>query len=276
MNKLSGIFLLSYGFIWSFSINSETMKKPLAEFSGEGIIKVPPDFISLTLAIKSECQPTPLEAQNYTDDVVSKIDNYFKKLQRKGDANFKILIDGGYTTTFSRWYQNHVYCRNTFQKNTNIVLKMGARKDFDKIFSNIQTFVLQQFEQNDFIEASDMARTFVTVGTPTPELTRNHRRAIEKKAYDLALKDAKENFKAAISSCESQHPKIHSIRENRDPGIVTPAFPRAHFQALGADSMAEKSFAPVKFDDLEVAKTLSVDFEFDGTLCFEREKSPAS
>jgi uncharacterized protein YggE len=269
MNKLVGIFILIYGA--ALFSTSGNMNKTLAEFSGQAIIKVRPDFISLMLTVKSECYLAPLDAQSATDEVVSKIDAYLKTLQQKSDTHFKIMVDGGYTTTFSRWHRNMEYCRNTFQKNTNITIKMSARKDFDKIFSGIQTFVLRQFEQSQFLEGSDMARTFVIVGMPNPELAPRHKRNLERKAYDIALRDAKENFKSAISSCEPHHPKIHSIREVGNSEMPRP-LAGARFHMLTADAMAEKTVAPVSFDDLEVSKTLLVNFEFDGTVCFTKTK----
>lgn len=269
MNKIIGILTLIY--CAGLLAVSENVNKTLAEFSGQAIIKVPPDFISLSLTVKSECYVTPLDAQNATDEVVRKIDDYLKTLRQKDDAHFKIIVDGGYTTTFSRWHRNREYCRNTFQKNTQITIKMSAKKHFDQIFSDLQTFVLRQFEQDQFIEGSDVARTFVVVGLPNPELAVRHKRSLERKAYDIALRDAKENFKSAISSCEPHHPKIHAIREIGNVDTPRPMM-SARFHMLAADATSEKTVAPVSFDDLEVVKSLLVTFEFDGTLCFEKNK----
>lgn len=265
MRRLSIVFWL----ILCTSGHSEKQREPLAEFSGEGLVKAPADFISLVITVHSDCQPSPTDAQSSTDLVVKKIDEYLRKLKTKGDKHFKILVDGGFTTTYSRWHRNREVCRNTFQKNTNITLKMAARNDFDKIFSDIQNYVLAHFEQMGLDEL-ELARTYVTVGLPNPEVTREHRLTLEREAIDLALRDAKANFKAAIKSCEPHRWKVHSIKEG---GGIEPS-PRpfhylAKFARSGSVPAPMDTVAPVRFDLLEITKNLLVTFQFEGALCFE-------
>lgn len=268
------ILLLSCLFVSLNALaNDDRDRDPLAEFSGEGLIKTPADHISLMVTVRSECQESPKAAQSATDDVTKKIDDYFQTLKKPGDTHFKILIDGGFSTPYSRWYRVHdrdrELCRNTFQKTTNITLTMAAREDFHQIFSNIQDFVLKQFEQGPPVDDRETPRTYVSMSTPIPDITREHRIKLERAALDLAVKDAKAKFVASIKSCEPHRWKVQSITETGDYGSVRPA--RFYAKAMGMHAQAEAAeAAPVRFDNLEITKSLRLTFKFEGALCYEK------
>jgi uncharacterized protein YggE len=252
------------------------------EVVGEGFVKTSPDYIIVKLRVNSECQPNPKSAQKSTDDITKKIDDYLSKFNLKKDKYFKILIDGGFTTPFSRWIRppvssatvNHdiEICRNTFQKSTEITLKMGIRANFDKIFSDMQGFVFSQFAQKS---ADDLEnpRTYATINIPSPEITREHRIILEREAYDLAVRDAKANFLALTKSCE-QHPyKIIKIKElsNNIPWVARAVRPYTQ-SAVPMALESNVDAAPVRFDNIEITKKVELSFKFDGSFCYESKK----
>ena len=257
-------FLLSAGIVFAKE------EQPLGEFSGKGLAKSPPDFISLTISVHSTCQPSPRDAQVSTDAVVKEINDYLQKLKSAGDKYFKILVDGGFTSAYSRLFKNREFCRNTFQKVTNITLNLAMRSDFDAIFSDLQTYLLSQFDQSLTGDDSEISQTYVSINAPQATITHHHRILLEREALDLALRDAKANFKAAIKSC-AQHPwKVFSIREEgggHQPIFRAVSYARAPMQN---DSAAQgELIAPISFDLIEVTKNLTVTFQFEGAQCFE-------
>lgn len=261
-------------FAWTLFADSDRSPIPTAEFSGEGLVKARADFITLTLAVHSECQENPKSAQAATDDITKKIDDYFQTLKQEGDSHFKVLVDGGLSMPYSRYVRvgdrDREVCRNTFQKVTNITLKLAAREDFHRVFADIQDFVLKNFEQGPPVDDTENPRSYVSISTPTPELTRENRLAQERIALDQAVRNAKANFVAAIKSCEPHRWKVYSIKENG--GSYQPPRPMRHYAmakaavAMGASAEA----APVRFDLIEVSKSVTVVFEFDGVLCYEK------
>lgn len=263
MRIISVFFLL-------FSMNAlaKEASAPKAEFVGLGEIKSSPDFIEVNFNVQSECYESPQEAQRATDEVVKRVDAYLNSLKKDGDEHFKILVNGGYTSSFSRWHKDRELCRNTFQKSTDISLRLGAEDNFDKIFSDLQSYTLKNFEHPFVSDFIDSPRTFVRINNPLPQLTQEHRLNLEHEALNLALVDAKARFRATLKSCTSHPWKVLEIKE--DDGGEGYVAPRSfHYAAKAAGFAAESSPAPVRFDDLKVEKRLRVSFSFEGALCYE-------
>jgi uncharacterized protein YggE len=253
---------------------------PLGEFVGTGRIKTSADFITIALSVHSDCQTSPIDAQTATDEVVTRIYKFFKTLKTNDAQHYKVLIDGGISMPYSRFQRitqkqigqpvDREICRNTFQKVTNITLKLDLQKGFHRVFADIQDHVLKNFEQRPANDDFEGPRTYVTMATPFPEITQTHRDTLEKDALDLAVKDAKENFKAATRSCEPHRWKIHSIKESGAQDIV---FPRRGYGAAAMmqndNASQQQEAAPLRFDHIEVAKSVTVTFKFDGDRCYE-------
>lgn len=246
-------------------------EEPSAEFIGKGQVKTNPDFIKVTFVIQSECYKAPIEATEATDAVAKDIDNYLQRLKAKDDQHFKILVDGGYTSTFSRWHNDRELCRNTFQKTTKVRLKISATQRFDKIFAAMQNHALTNFEEKLGDNYGESPRTFVRIAMPEPKVTPEHHRALEKEALNLALLDAKSAFKAATQSCKNHPWKIMNIREehsNYEPRPRNYQFASARIMNAGQSSQNENP-TPIRFDDLSIEKRLVVTFGFNGSLCYE-------
>lgn len=252
----------------SFSLLAKRIEQS-AEFIGVGQIKTRPDYIQVVFSVQSECYQTPLEAQNATDEVVKKLDNYLQQLKTEGDEHFKILVNGGYTSTFSKWHKDRELCRNTFQKTTEVIVKIGATEGFDTIFSEMQSYALKNFQQGfpeDFLENS---RTYVRINEPSPQITKKTRTVLEYKALNLAMLDAKARLRATLRSCKDHQWKVLRIKEE-ESHVAAPRpyrFAQAKVMSFGA---VQESSAPVRFDDLSVEKSLVVTFEFEGALCYEQ------
>jgi hypothetical protein len=235
----------------------------IAEFLGEGEVKAAADYVSLSIGVHADCQLTPEEAQKAGDQVAVQINKYLEKLKKASDPNFKIIIDGGYTSSYQRYFENKTLCDKTLQKNTNITLHISPGEDFSKVFSDIQGYVLGQFNQESFL-GQPVARTYVTVQMPEPRLTDEHQKSLSKSLLDLAFKNAKENFIAATKSCKLKYWQVKSMKEanSSEPAPMPVMFKASRFQAGSANEPA-----PVKFDDLKLRRTLLVGFSLDGLEC---------
>src|SRR5437588_9457611 len=93
---------------------------PLSEFSGQAIIKSEHDYVAISIRIHTECAKSPRDAQVATDEVVEKISDYLHSFKTSDDKYFKIIVDGGFSSPYSRWFKDREVCRNTFQKVTAI------------------------------------------------------------------------------------------------------------------------------------------------------------
>ena len=151
-------------------------------------------------------------AQEETDKAVKSIHDYLRTLKRKGDKFFKIFVSGGFTSAFSRWYKDRELCRNTFQKDTQIELKVAMSPDFDRL-GNIQSYLLNTFKRGLSLGEDQNPLTYVEIGAPSPLIEEVHKQALLKKALNLAMLDAKNRFRAATKSCEPSKWKVLSIRE---------------------------------------------------------------
>lgn len=266
---MRNITILAMSLLLTSQLWADRPIEPEAEFVGLGRIKAQPDFIQVLFTIQSECYLSPIEAQQGTDLIVKKIDSYLQALKNNNDQYFKVLVDGGYTNSFSRWYNNRELCRNTFQKSTELSLRITASNDFDKIFAAMQSYTLKNFEQ-DFIGLGDEnPRTYVRISVPSLQLTPEHRRDLERQAINLAMLDAKANFRAAMTSCRTHQWKVLRIKED---GFMSYEPPRSSYVAMKMTSNANENVdmaAPIRFDDLKVEKRLSVSFGFDASMCYE-------
>lgn len=261
-------------FLFSILLHAHESKAEVnsADFIGIGYVKAMADFVTFNITVQSECYAKPIDAQKATDEVVLKAYDYLKTLKKDNDKYFRVVIEGGYTTNFSKWYDKTEYCKNTFQKSSTITIKMAAREDFDKSFAAIQTHILENFDQGYLVNAYEGPRSYVTMTQPSPQLSRENRKTLDLQALSDAMLDAKARFRAATKSCREHQWKITKIQED---GIsVSPEPPRyfAKSMAFEAAAPAQDAAAPVQFDELTVEKRLRVSFQFEGALCYEAAK----
>lgn len=255
--------------IFSWQAMAKEDAVPRAEFVGIGEVKSSPDFIEVNFSVQSECYESPQEAQSATDEVVKKIDEYLQQYKDAEDEHFKVLVNGGYTSSFSKWHKDREICRNTFQKSTDISFRIGAKDDFSKLFSDLQSYTLKNFEQAVNGQFFDSARTFVRINMPAPRITKEHRLSLAKQALQLAMLDAKSRFKATMESCKEHPWKVLEIKEEGGSNEDYIAARSNHMQAKAVGFAADASPAPVRFDDLEIEKRLRVSFSFEGAFCYE-------
>lgn len=242
---------------------TEQEQESRAEFIGNSSQRAPADLVSFEIRATSRCQASPLMAQESTDQVVKKIHEYLEKYEKGADPHFEILVNGGFTGAYSRRLRDKEFCANTFQKSTTIVLKMGMRDDLSEVFSSIQSYLLDNFEQREPLkEEAEIPSTFVSIQTPIPELTDDDRKMLEKAALRGAFRDAIAKFKAVIGDCEHSKWKITGMNEK---GAYNQPITR-YQKALAAEGSTS---APLSLELIEVSKSLSVNFWFDGSLCYQ-------
>lgn len=243
-----------------FSLISHAEELSKAQFNGLGKISREPDFIAVNITVTSECYETPEEAQENTDTAVLKISNFLKEQK---DLNLEqLIINGGYTTSYSRWQKNKEICLNTFQKTTNISLEIKATADFAKNYALIQSFALKMFKKEPSLKEQSPI-TFVSLRQPKPKLTDEHQKELMGKARNMAYINAKNNFKEAIQSCNNPKWTVLNIRE------LNAITPRAmHFSQV-SKQQESSIVAPIMFDRIYVEANLELTFGFDGSKCYE-------
>jgi hypothetical protein len=260
-------YVLVICYFFSLAMAAEPKSEATLEFVGVGQVRVKADYVKLLFTIRSLCYESPLEAQIATDKTVSEVSKYLHSLQEPSDKYFQILIDGGFTTAYSRWEQNKEICRNSFQKNTHVTLHIKVSDDFSRNFTDIQSKVLKNFYDISEWGTANKAQTYVSLSTPEPRIARTHRLKKEQMARNLALLDAQANAKATIKSCAPRPFKIISVKEIITPNYINNNYLQA--RALPAESKMTIEAAPVRFDDIIISKELVVTFELQGPLCAE-------
>lgn len=238
-------------------------------FIGEGRKPHAPEFIQLVATVHSECYASPAAAVNATDAVASRIFNFFKSQIDPSNGKDAVLTSGGYTRPFSRYISTsrRTICNNTFQKTTSITLKTANIKNFSSDFSEIQDLVYAQFLKPSIVQLNvGQPVTYVTLGTPVPQLYNSTRQNMEKKVLAMALENAIEKFKATmVSACEITSYRIVTFAEP-SAGMSRPV---AYGRSLSDETLGHSpgATAPIEFDSLWIRKSLNVKFKFEGGHC---------
>jgi len=235
-------------------------------FSGTGRVASEPDYIELSITVASECYKTPSAARVQTDLRVSKIVEMLKsKINVAAGSRDAVLTSGGYSSPFSKTVYDtnsarHTVCEGTYQKNTLVTLKTTNVANFAADFDDIQEKVLNEF-QSAPSDSNDKPVTYVSIGTPQPQLFHETTAKAEKTALALALQDATAKFEATFGACAITSYRLASYTDGTEQAHAKSYAPEAaHFAGRA-------SATPVDFDDLWTRQTLQVKFEFEGGHC---------
>ena len=101
----------------------------------------------------------------------------------------------------------------------------------------------------------EIPTSFLEIGEPEAALSTATRKAYDKITLSLALQDAKEKFEATMVLAGVKSYKIINYSENfKQPGI----------SRGNSRSVADEPSSPVEFGNINIEKSLSVQFEYVG------------
>ena len=171
---------LSLLFMTSLTVAGE------ANFTGTGRIAANADYIMLSATVHSQCYAKPSDARNATDRVASDVYNLMSGQINNNSQIDEIVTRGGQTSRYDGHYnesRTHRVCVDTFAKTTTITLKTDQVENFGAIFDSIQDYIFENHSGK-----SNAEHTFVTLDSPSPQLTHAHQAQLEEEALAEAQK----------------------------------------------------------------------------------------
>lgn len=231
------------------------------KFVGEGRLSHAPEYVELSVTVRSECYPTAHEASQATDAAAAKI---MKNLRGHIDADHPkdgIFSEGGFSEPFSRYLSsNHTVCLNTFQKTTSITMKTSKIDALSQGFDVIQRDIFTTMrEPTDKSKAQPM--TYASLSKPQSQLYYETRERLEKEALADALKNAREKFEiTAKMGCGVEDYEILTFVESSASAGRPIAYGRSAPSADGASHALE-------FDAIWINKLLDVTFLAKSAPC---------
>ena len=230
-----------------------------ATLSGYGEVETKPEFVTLTVNVKSDCYTSASAASAANDGVARKVLDLLNRYANTA-AKDEVIASGGFVERYTGYNPrtSQPVCINKFKKQNQLTLKTHAVAEFSQTFAELQ----------DAIYSMGMDTPADSVETPTNylEITAPHSgmesasmRLLERKALAIALEDARAKFEATLTLAGIKSYVIASYSEN---GNIAPPMP---FPADSAGrSHAPSVPAPVQFGQLLVKKSIQVEFDYNG------------
>lgn len=241
-----------------------------AVMSGQGRVLANPDYVELGIQVESKCYATPAAARKANDEAAKQIVDFLNTKTKKDNHYNKVVSLGGYTNPYQTYYQDKILCPNTFQKINNITFRTQEIANFEALFDEIQTKVYQLFttEPRGMIEN---AVTYVSLSSPSPNISDEKRAQLEQEAMTMALGDAKAKLTSLLGADKVRNLKIIQVSELPPdrPMLMDRAGGNAPMALMGV--RAEKSApVPIQFDTEWITKTVYFTFGFDDLTVAKR------
>lgn len=227
---------------------------------GHGEVFSPPDRVSFQVSISAQCYPTAKEASQAADQLASELFTALTQLFPKKENTQEVTTQGGYTQPFyATQVGQNTYCQNTFQKDTQIMIKTDQIDKFESLFNQVQDLVYAKYSVNQ-INPVTKARAFTQMSQPYASLSTEKQQDLEKEALKKALHNAQEKAKEILADLNITQ---FSPAEISEIGIQTP-IPMMKRMPMreGMSLMAASVEAPVSFGDSTLSKELTVIFEY--------------
>ena len=234
----------------------------LTKLVGEGRLSHPPEYIELTVTVRSLCQPSPLAASEATDAAAAKIMGALRTKIDSDNSQDGVLSDGGYSRAYERYLgPGRTVCGGTFQKTSTIVMKSSRLATFSTDYLAIQQLVLSSAMSKPDEKSVAAPVTFATIGMPTPQLYHKTRERLEQQALAKAVDNARAKFKASAAvACGGVDYHIMKFIE------VSPNAARPIAYAAGS-GRGEAGAGPVELDVIWINKLLDVYFTIVPASC---------
>jgi uncharacterized protein YggE len=240
--------------IFSIIIVSAFAKAGSALIDGHGEARSMPEYVSLNIAVKSECYNSASEASSANDAIAHQVLLLLKSYANVASGDL-ITASGGYVQRYNGYNPrtNQPVCVNTFRKENNLTLKTHDLSQFAATFAEIQDRIYAMGKSTS--REIEAPTDFIEMGAPAPGVKEATLKILERQALRLALQDAKEKFEVTMELAGVVTYKINRYSESQ---IVThdqaEKFSRSH------DGISAP--APVEFGHLSVHKILYVEFSF--------------
>ncbi|MBI2790944.1 MAG: SIMPL domain-containing protein [Gammaproteobacteria bacterium] len=234
-----------------------------AMITGVGHVKSSPDYIELNILVDSKCYSTPSDARKINDEAARKIVDFLNSKIKKKDNYNTVISTGGYTQPYQTYYQDKYFCKDTFQKQNNIIFRTQDIDNFESLFDEIQNTVYKQISRFSplLIESSI---SYATISSPVPGISQDLRSQLEQKALGLAFQDASAKLSALLKSNKIQNLKMVKASEI-PPTEPMPFFQKriAPMEMMAGGGGQGDSRVPVQFDEQDIDKTIYFQFTFD-------------
>lgn len=228
-----------------------------ATLTGYGETVAPVEYVTLNVTVTSECYPTAKKAVDENDAVASSVLSVLKTyaVESQGD---QVTATGGYVERYTGHDPsgNRQICVNQFKKQNILTLKTHSVDTFPQAFAKLQD-ALYSLTTESVSSVIDKPISHLEISVPMPGLSLKSKSILEKKALVNALQDAKNKFTESMSLAGVSTYTISSYTE--DYRIDRPYYPESG-KSSGVGSMP----APVQFGFIKIAKSLSVQFNFEG------------
>jgi hypothetical protein len=239
-----------------------------AIFAGSGVAKLGgtasvsnrPEFVTVSIMVKSQCYPTSHAARLANDEIVSRIQNKLSVFVSKNGID-GLSTSGGFTASYSKTVHpqkgdSYTVCLDTFEKQTTLTFKTTDVQGFSETLSNIQDNILPEFKSSKEVINSPIS--FVVMGSPEAGICQRTREEMQLQAQTEAVKAAKYKLMASAIDTGINNVRIIGISDQVEPTY------NARPAAFSARENYEHSpVVELSFDDITVTQSVLVTFKFD-------------
>lgn len=228
-----------------------------ATLTGFGQVQAPPEFVSLTVRVTSECFNSAKEVSIANDQVATQVLGVVKSMAVTANGD-EVTATGGYVQRYTGYNPatERNICINTFRKINQIVFKTKAIDQFGELFATLQDKLYSLGMETNPTHLGEPT-SFLEIGEPVPGLSPLRHQEYERKALALALQDAKEKFQSTLVLAGVDKYKIINYSENA-------ILPRYEADETRRAVSPPASVAPVEFGKLTLTKFINVRFEYTG------------
>lgn len=228
-----------------------------ATLTGYGEVVAPPEFVTVSVRVTSECYNSALNVSKANDDVASKVLEILKSMADTGKGD-QVTASGGYVQRYTGYSptSNQQICVNHFRKINTLTFKTTALEHFAHTFAMLQD-ELYKLGMDTVPASREIPTNYLEINEPVVGISADRHKALERQALTMALQDAKDKFEATLVLAAVDKYKIVNYSENAIPPRYQADESRKAIGAPGAP-------APIEFGNLTITKFLNVRFEYTG------------
>lgn len=223
-----------------------------ATITGHGQVTAMPEFVSVTVLVKSECYASAVTASKANDEIATKVLGILRQSADAGGTN-EITATGGFVERYNGYdtRTNRPICSGKFRKTNQLTLKTFALQSFTQTFATLEDGIYKLGMESS-PSGDEAPNSFLEINTPVTGLSPGLTKKLERRALVQAFQDAKDKFTLTL---EMAGIKTYSIvgfsdTEHRLRPITSER--SAHFSA------------PIQFGSLMIESSLTVQFEYTG------------
>lgn len=160
-------------------------------FTGVGTAQKAPEFVDVTLQIRTVCQPSAKAAIAAADSKAKEVEDLLN-----GIAGITHTTTSGSTRAYSDTiYEGNkpiTICDKTFQKTVSIAVRSTDVGGWGQLFAEIQDSVSERFA--DSAGNTQVPVTYVEIGSPTADICDESKHALKVEGLRRAIADSREQI----------------------------------------------------------------------------------